>query len=60
MEMLKHVLLTGVESFQNTAIKRAVFCYGDTIFRLSDVTEVKKIQHLLASTEKPFRKKKNV
>lgn len=52
------VLTTGVESFQITAIKRAVFCYGDTIFHWSDVTEVKKIQQLPAFTENHSGKKK--
>lgn len=58
METSERVLTTGVESFQVTAIKRAVFCYGDTIFHWSDVTEVKKIQQLPAFTENHSGKKK--
>lgn len=58
METSERVLTTGVESFQITAIKRAVFCYGDTIFHWSDVTEVKKIQQLPAFTENHSGKKK--
>lgn len=58
VETLERVLTPGVESFQNTAIKRAVLCYGDTISRPSDVTEVKKIQQLPAFTENHSEKKK--
>lgn len=57
METSERVLVTGVESCQSTAIKRAVFCYGNTIFPWGDVTEVKKIQQLPAFTENHSEKK---